>query len=168
MNRTQALKQSAFDAQQWQKLYYRHAQQYIRKRLDAIKLLMDGQSRTQVAQQLNCRYDTLTSWIDAYLTGGLAQLVVAITHNKPSLLTLEQQQQLKTMLLTQYPSEYGIDRQIWTGAISAPKCSSNAGEFSLKIPAFTRFWMTWDCLINGDIVTMPMLTHISNSNGSRQ
>ena len=121
MNRTQGLKQSAFDAQQWQKLYYRHAQQYIRKRLDAIKLLMDGQSRTQVAQQLNCRYDTLTSWIDAYLTGGLGQLVVAITHKKPSRLTLEQKQQLKAMLLTQYPSEYGIDRQIWTGAISAPK-----------------------------------------------
>lgn len=119
MNRTQALKQSAFDAQQWQKLYYRYAQQYIRKRLDAIKLLMDGQSRTQVAQQLNCRYDTLTSWIDAYLTGGLAQLVVAITHNKPSRLTVEQQQQLKVMLLTQRPSNYGIERQLWTGGIIA-------------------------------------------------
>ncbi len=93
MNRTQALKQNTFDAEQWQKMYYRHPQQYIRKRLDAIKLLMDGQSRTQVCQQLNCSYDTLTSWIDAYLTGGLAQLVVAITHDKPSRLTVEQQQQ---------------------------------------------------------------------------
>ena len=119
MNRTQALKQSTFDTEQWQKLYYRHPQQYIRKRLDAIKLLMDGQSRTQVCQQLNCSYDTLTSWIDGYLTGGLAQLVVAITHNKPSRLTVEQQQQLKAMLLQQRPSDYGIDRQIWTGAIIA-------------------------------------------------
>lgn len=93
MNRTQALKQRTFDAQQWQKLYYRHPQQYIRKRLDALKLLMQGQSRTQVCQQLHCTYDTLTSWIDAYLTGGLAQLVVAITHHKPSRLTVEQQQQ---------------------------------------------------------------------------
>lgn len=119
MNRTQALKQSTFDAEQWQKLYYRHPQQYIRKRLDAIKLLMDGQSRTQVCQQLNCSYDTLTSWIDAYLTGGLAQLVVAITHNKPSRLTVEQQQQLKAMLLKQRPSDYGIERQLWTGTIMA-------------------------------------------------
>lgn len=61
----------------------------------------------------------MTSWIDAYLTGGLAQLVVAITHDKPSRLSVEQQQQLKAMLLTQSPSDYGIERHIWTGAIIA-------------------------------------------------
>ena len=119
MNRTQALKQRAFDAQQWQKLYYRHPQQYIRKRLDAIKQLMLGQSRTQVCQQVNCSYDTLTRWLDSYLTGGLEQLVVAITHDKPSRLTVEQQQQLKLMLLKERPSDYGIERQLWTGAIIA-------------------------------------------------
>jgi hypothetical protein len=32
MNRTQALKQKTFDEQQWQKLYYRHQQQYLRNR----------------------------------------------------------------------------------------------------------------------------------------
>ena len=138
MNRTQALKQSDFDAHLWQKLYYRHAQQYIRKRLDAIKLLMDGQSRTQVAQQLNCRYDTLTSWIDAYLTGGLAQLVVAITHNKPSRLTVEQQQQLKVMLLTQRPSNYGTNASTLDGRHHCRSPKRNAGKFRLKIPASTR------------------------------
>ena len=119
MNRTQALKQRAFDAQQWQKLYYRHPQQYIRKRLDAIKQLMLGQSRTQVCQQVNCSYDTLTRWLDSYLMGGLEQLVVAITHDKPSRLTVEQQQQLKQMLLKQRPRDYGIEPQLWTGAIIA-------------------------------------------------
>jgi hypothetical protein len=43
----------------------------------------------------------LTRWLDSYLTGGLEQLVVAITHDKPSRLTVEQQQQLKLMLLKQ-------------------------------------------------------------------
>ena len=62
---------------------------------------MLGQSRTQVCQQVNCSYDTLTRWLDSYLTGGLEQLVVAITHDKPSRLTVEQQQQLKLMLLKQ-------------------------------------------------------------------
>ena len=119
MNRTQALKRSTFDAEWWQKLYYRHPQQYIRRRLDAIKLLTQGQSRSQVARQLNCSYNTLTSWIDDYIKGGLGQLVVAITHNKPSRLTVEQQQQLKVMLLTQRPSNYGIERQLWTGGIIA-------------------------------------------------
>lgn len=119
MNRTQALKQSSFNADQWQKLYYRHPQQYIRKRLDAIKLLMGGQSRGQVAQYLECSYATLSRWIDAYLTGGLEQVVIAITHNKVSRLSVEQQQQLKVMLLTQRPTDYGVKRHLWTGAIIA-------------------------------------------------
>jgi transposase len=74
---------------------------HIRKRLDAIKQLMLGQSRTQVCQRVNCSHDTLTRWLDSYLTGELEQLVVAITHDKPSRLTVEQQQQLKLMLLKQ-------------------------------------------------------------------
>lgn len=42
MNRTQALQQKQFDEQQWQKRYYRHQQQYIRQRLEAIRLLGQG------------------------------------------------------------------------------------------------------------------------------
>lgn len=53
MNRTQSLHQKAFDAEQWQKLYYRYPQQYIRRRLNALKLLMEGQSRPQVCQHLH-------------------------------------------------------------------------------------------------------------------
>lgn len=117
MNRTQALKQKPFDEQQWQKLYYRHQQHYLRQRLDAIRLLQQGNTRSQVCQQLNCTYDTVTSWMDKYLQGGLRELVSVITHNKPSRLTLEQQQQLKQIVLTQRPTDYSIDRNLWTGAV---------------------------------------------------
>lgn len=117
MNRTQALREKPFDADEWQKLYYRNQQQYIRQRLNAIKLLQEGQSRTQVSESIGCRYDTLTSWIDKYLNGGLSGLVSPIEHQKPSRLSPEQQQQLKAMVLTQRPSDYGYDRNLWTGAI---------------------------------------------------
>jgi transposase len=70
-----------------------------------------------VSEQLGCRYDTLTSWIDKYLDSGLSGLVAPIQHHKPSRLTPEQQQQLKTMVLTQRPTDYGYDRVLWTGAI---------------------------------------------------
>ena len=40
-----------------------------------------------------------------------------ITHHKPGRLNFEQQQQIKAMLLEQRPTDYGIDRQMWTGAI---------------------------------------------------
>lgn len=117
MNRTQAVQDKPFDADEWQKLYYRHQQPYIRQRLEAVKLLHQGDSRSQVCEQVGCSYDTLTSWMDYYLNGGLSELVRPIRHQKPSRLSAEQQQHLKTMVLTQRPSDYGIERQMWTGAI---------------------------------------------------
>jgi transposase len=117
MNRTQAFQTKPFDADEWQKLYYRNQQQYIRQRLTAIKLLHKGQSRGQASEQIGCRYDTLTTWIDKYLEGGLSSLVRPLQHQKPSRLSPEQQQQLKKIVLTQRPSDYGYDRNLWTGAI---------------------------------------------------
>jgi transposase len=117
MNRTQALRDKSFDADEWQKLYYRNQQQYMRQRLVAIKLLHEGQKRTHVSEQLGCRYDTLTTWIDKYLSAGLRGLVTPIRHQKPSRLTPEQQQQLKAMVLTQHPTDYGYERHLWNGAI---------------------------------------------------
>ena len=117
MNQTQALQAKPFDPNEWQKLFYRHQQQYIRQRLDAIKLLQQGSRRIEVCQQVGCSYDTLTSWLKQYLNGGLNELVNPITHQKPSRLSIEQQQQLKVMVLTQRPTDYGIERQMWTGAI---------------------------------------------------
>lgn len=117
MNQTQALRIEPFNPDEWQKLYDRHQQQYIRQRLDAIKLLQQGNRRIEVSQQVGCSYDTLTSWLKKYLQGGLSGLVSPITHQKPSRLSVEQQQQLKAMVLTQRPTNYGIERQMWTGAI---------------------------------------------------
>lgn len=117
MNQTKALKNQSFDADTWQKLYYLNQQQYIRRRLKAIRLLHQGNSRIEVCQQVGCSYDTLTSWLRKYLQDGLKALVSPIRHQKPSRLKLEQQQQLKEMILTQRPTDYGIERQMWTGAI---------------------------------------------------
>lgn len=117
MNRTQTLRAKSFDADEWQKLYYRNQQQYMRQRLSAIKLLHEGHSRTQVSEQVGCRYDTLTSWIDTYLDSGLSGLVSPIRHQKSSRLNPEQQQQLKDMVLRQRPTDYGYDRNLWTGAL---------------------------------------------------
>ena len=63
MNQTKALKNQSFDADTWQKLYYLNQQQYIRRRLEAIKLLHQGSSRIEVCEQVGCSYDTLTSWL---------------------------------------------------------------------------------------------------------
>jgi transposase len=66
MNLSQRLRKVTLDKQEWQRLYYKNQQEYIRRRLSA-----------------------------------------------------EQQQQLKRMILTERPSKYGIEREIWTGKIIA-------------------------------------------------
>jgi hypothetical protein len=54
--RTEQLHDSALDLKLWKKLYYKHQQEYIRKRLLAIKYLWEGKSRTEVTKLLGCTY----------------------------------------------------------------------------------------------------------------
>ena len=117
-NRTERLQETQLDLEVWQKLYYKHQQDYIRKRLLALKYLHEGKSRLQVCSLIGCKYNTLTSWIDKYLEGGLSGLVAPITHrNAPQRLSPEQKQELKQIILEQCPRDYGITRNIWTGEI---------------------------------------------------
>lgn len=119
MNLSQKLRMVTLDKQQWQRLYYKNQQEYIRRKLSAIRYLSEGLSRAEVGKILGCRDETLARWIEKYLDTGLAGLVTPISHQVKTRLSPEQQQQLKRMILTERPSKYGIDRQIWTGKIIA-------------------------------------------------
>ena len=116
-SKTQQFQEQPQDWEVWKKLYYQHQQEYIRKKLNAIKYLWEGKSRSDVAERLGCTYKTLTTWIDEFLQGGLVQLTQPITHSVQSRLSPEQKLELKRMILEQKPTDYGIDRNIWTGAI---------------------------------------------------
>lgn len=118
-NRTLQLSERQLDLELWQKFYYKHQQEYLRKRLLAIKYLSEGQTRTEVSELVNCTYETLSTWIDKFLEGGLNQLVQPITHQVSSRLNLEQRQEIKIMLLSQKPTDYGIDRNIWSKILSS-------------------------------------------------
>lgn len=114
-NRTGRFHELGLDLDAWQKLYYKDQQDYIRKRLSAIKWLSEGYSRTQVCQRVGCSYNTLISWMDKYCSGGLDELVKPIQHrNAPQRLSPEQRQELKRMLLEDSPRDYGVSRHIWT------------------------------------------------------
>jgi transposase len=116
-SRTKRFHQIAPDWELWQKLYYKHQQAYLRQRLLAIKYLWLGKTRPEVTQLVGCTYATLTEWLDKFLEGGLEKLTEPITHQVPSRLNLEQKLELKKMLLEQKPTDYGINRYIWTGKI---------------------------------------------------
>jgi len=54
MNRVELLRTKSFEKEDWQKLFYKYQQQYIRKRLEAIKYLHEGKTVREVMEQLNC------------------------------------------------------------------------------------------------------------------
>ena len=126
-NRTFRLCDRQLNIELWQKLYYKHQKEYLRKRLLAIKYLYEGHSRKSVSELLGCNYKTLSSWIDKFLEGGLNELVKPITHNLPSRLNIDQKKELKIMLLSEKPMDYGIDRNIWTGKIISNVIESKWG-----------------------------------------
>jgi hypothetical protein len=63
-NRTFRLGDPQLDLELWQKLYYKCQQEYLRKRLLAIKYLYEGKTRKEVSDLLDCHYKTLSTWID--------------------------------------------------------------------------------------------------------
>ena len=117
MNLTQKFKLIEIDKQQWQKLYHRNQQAYIRQRLSAIRYLSEGKSRAEVCLLLGCVDLTLSKWMEKYIEKGLEGLVEPIKHQVKSRLNPEQQQEIKRMILNERPNKYGIDREIWTGEI---------------------------------------------------
>jgi len=115
--RTQKLRTQNLDLELWQKLYYKHQQEYLRKRLLAIKYLWEGKTKIEVSKLLNCTDKTITTWIDKFLEGGLKMLTAPIRHQVKERLNPEQKQELKRIILSKTPKDYGIDRNIWTGKI---------------------------------------------------
>ena len=65
-NRTFRLGDRQLDLELWQKLYYKCQQEYLRKRLLAIKYLHEGKARKEVSDLLDCHYKTLSTWIDKF------------------------------------------------------------------------------------------------------
>lgn len=120
VTRTERFLEIGLDLEEWQRLYYKHQQEYIRRRLIAVKYLDEGYSRLQICQLIDCSYNTLASWIDKFIEEGLAGLVEPIRHkNAPQCLSEENKQELKRIVLEERPTDYGIDRNFWTGGIIA-------------------------------------------------
>lgn len=117
MDRLEELRGKPFEVAVWQQLFYQHQKSRIRKRLEAVKYLYEGMTRKEVMIEVRCARQTLVTWIDMYCAEGLDGLTQATVSNKPERLSNEQRGELKKMLLENKPTDYGVDRQIWTGKI---------------------------------------------------
>ena len=117
MDRLERLKNKGLNEEEWQKSWNKYQQQYIRKRLQAIKCLHEGQSRKEVIVKVGCARESIATWLDMYDEEGLKGLTELVKRKKSQSLSKEQKTEIKVMLLEQKPTDYDIDRQIWTGKI---------------------------------------------------
>ena len=104
MNLSQRLRLVSLDKKQWQRLYYKNQQAYIRQRLSAIRYLSEGKSRAEVAKLVGCTDLTIARWIGKYLDTGLEGLVEPIKHQVRERLNPLQQQETKEMVLNDRPT----------------------------------------------------------------
>jgi len=74
MDRLIRLKNKGLDEDEWQKSWNKYQQQYIRKRLQAIKYLHEGQSRKEVIVKMGCARESIATWLDMYDEEGLKGL----------------------------------------------------------------------------------------------
>jgi len=129
MNLSQQLRLVSLEKKQWQRLYYKNQQSYMRQRLSAIRHLSEGKSRAEVTKLLGCTL-TLARWVKTYLEIGLEGIVQPIKHQVKSRLEQEKRQELKRMILEEKPTKYGSDREIWTSKIMGAVISRSAGKFT--------------------------------------
>lgn len=104
--RNKEFAQVGLDIEAWQKYYKRNQQQYIRRRLDAIRLFWEGKSRGLIAKELAITYKTLSSYLDNYKQAGLEGLVKPIIKPRLRLLTEEQMDAIKDIVLHDSPQNY--------------------------------------------------------------
>lgn len=116
----QLVREKGVDTKEWQKLYHKYPQEYIRRRLRFIEDCVSNKSpdlnrlQIQSNHKLNARYDI---WINNFLTGGLAKLCTPIVRKVANRMTDEQKLELKNIILTQTPLDHRIDRNIWTAEV---------------------------------------------------
>jgi transposase len=104
--RNKELAAKGFDEGQWHKYYNRHQQEYMRRRLKAIKLYYSSLKREAIAKQLHISYKTLSGYLDRYLSAGLEGLVPPIVKPRLQALNEEQQNKLAHIVLHESPQAY--------------------------------------------------------------
>ena len=106
-----------FDKVLYEKYYHRHQSAYIRTRLCAVWEYQSGKAFSEVGTLLCIHWQSVRKYVNLYLSGGFKALCAPTVRPQPTLLTGEQEQSFKTVLLTQRPREVGLSGNIWTGEL---------------------------------------------------
>lgn len=109
--------QKGFDEIQWNKYFRLNQQEYIRKRLRAIKLYAENNDVPTIAKTLSLDKNSVYTFLKLYLKEGLVGLCRLATRPKPKRLTKEQELRFKQTIITKAPFECGFEGNLWTGQV---------------------------------------------------
>jgi transposase len=111
------LENKGFDETVWNKFFRRHQQEYIRKRLRAVKLFAENIEVSVICKQLEINKNSLYLFVRIYLADGFKGLCRPTTRNHKTRLTKEQELAFKQIILTKAPFECGLEGNLWTGGV---------------------------------------------------
>ena len=109
ITKLQQVRTKGCEVKEWKKIYHDSQQEYIRKRLRFIAGCVDLETclnRVQLQSKygLDGQFDT---WIKAFLNGGLKELCKPIKRVMKSRISNEQKLELKEIILTKTPNDFG-------------------------------------------------------------
>jgi transposase len=111
------LEKKGFDETVWNKFFHRHQQEYIRKRLRAVKLFAENIEVSAICEQLEINKNSLYLFIRIYLAEGFKGLCRQTTRNHKTRLTTEQELSFKQTIVSKAPFECAFEGNLWTGEL---------------------------------------------------
>ena len=111
------LETKGFDETVWNKFFRRHQQEYIRKRLRAVKLFAENIEVSVICEQLEINKNSLYLFIRLYLAEGFSGLCRRTTRNHKTRLSKEQELFFKQTVVSKAPFECGFEGNIWNGTL---------------------------------------------------
>lgn len=106
-----------FDEVQWNKYFRRYQQEYIRKRLRAIKLFAENNDVSTISKILSLNKNSVYILLAAYLKEGFEGLCRLAVRPKPTLLSPEQELSFKQTIVSKAPFECALAGNIWNGRL---------------------------------------------------
>ena len=106
-----------FDEVQWNKYFRHYQQEYIRKRLRAIKLFAENNDVSTISKTLSLNKNSVYILLAAYLKEGFEGLCRLAVRPKPTLLSPEQELSFKQTIVSKAPFECALAGNIWNGRL---------------------------------------------------
>lgn len=111
------LEKKGFDEAVWNKFFRRYQQEYIRKRLRAVKLFAENIEVSVICEQLEINKNSFYLFIRIYLAEGFTGLCRRTVRNHKTRLTKEQELGFKQTIVAKVPFECDLEGSIWTGEL---------------------------------------------------